>query len=345
MDLRDDALSATGQRRSVELLPGLVFAFRFEADGRAQEIHPRELPDLAEASASSSWYWLNFNLADKRASHAIGQSHAMPEAARALLVGQHDHQQLYASADCVYGVFSDLIRDFDRANEQTGHLHFAITEHLVVTGRRQPLQALEAVRTALARGRRATNAASLIELIVAEATVGIDELLEDLARELDHIEDQLLIESISDERRRVGRVRRTGVRLHRQLAALRVLLKRFDISEEIAEKPALLLDTDRLVQRLDALDQEVVTVQERARLLQDEIGARLSDETNKNVNALAVMTALFLPPTLVTGIFGMNTSGLPLTSAHHGSLWAMGLAIAAAAGAYFLLRRMGIIRR
>ena len=66
--------------------------------------------------------------------------------------------------------------------------------------------------------------------------------------------------------------------------------------------------------------------------MKEEIGARLSEETNRNVNALAVMTALFLPPTLVTGIFGMNTSGLPLTGAHHGSLWAMGLAIAAGLG-------------
>mgnify|MGYP001603617555 CR=1 FL=1 len=80
-------------------------------------------------------------------------------------------------------------------------------------------------------------------------------------------------------------------------------------------------------------------------LAQDEIGARLSDETNRNVNALAVMTTLFLPPTLVTGIFGMNTSDLPLTISRHGSLWAIGLASAAAGGAYWVLRRMGIIRR
>ena len=91
-----------------------------------------------------------------------------------------------------------------------------------------------------------------------DTTVGIDRLLEELARELDRIEDQLLIDSIEDERRLVGRVRRTGVRLHRQLAALRVLLNRFDISEEIAIVPAITIATDRLVQRLDALDQEVL---------------------------------------------------------------------------------------
>jgi len=333
------------ESQRIDRLPGLVFAFRFGEEGDPEPVHPTEFPHVAASGDLRSWYWLNFNLADNRACQQIAQHLDLPEAARALVVAQHDHQQLYASAGCIYGVFSDLVRDFDHNNEQTAHLNFVITERLVVTGRRQPLQALEAVRNALTHGRRAATAAGLIELIVEQAAVGVDELLDELAKGLDHVEDMLLIDSISDERRRVGRVRRTGVRLHRQLAALRVLLKRFDVTDEIARKPALLLNTDRLVQRLDALDQEVVTIQERARLLQDEIGARLSDETNKNINALAVMTALFLPPTLITGIFGMNTSDLPMTQSHHGSFWAIGLALAAAAAAYLLLRRLGIIRR
>jgi zinc transporter len=196
------------------------------------------------------------------------------------------------------------VRDFEGAGERNGYLNFAMTERLVITGRRQPLQSVEALRAALVAGRKTTNAAALIEALIEQATVGIDRLLEELARELDRIEDQLLIDSIEDERRLVGRVRRTGVRLHRQLAALRVLLNRFDISEEIAIVPAITIATDRLVQRLDALDQEVLSVQERARLLQEEIGARLSEETNRSLSALAIVTALFLPPTLVTGIFG-----------------------------------------
>lgn len=331
--------------RGADLLPGLVLAFRFDPDGNAREVRMTEVPASRSLAEPGVWHWLHFNLADKRACQMIAVSEDLPEPARVLIVGLHDHQQLYASRDCIYGVFSDLVRDFDHTNEQTGHLNFAITERLVVTGRRQPLQAVEAVRNALGRGRRATSPAGLIELIVEQATIGIDQLLEELARELDSIEDMLLIHSVSDERRRVGRVRRIGVRLHRQLAALRVLLKRFDTTDEIAEKPAIMLATDRLVQRLDALDQEVLTVQERARLLQEEIGARLSEETNKSVNALAVMTALFLPPTLVTGIFGMNTTALPFSDSQHGSLWAIGLGIAAAAAAYFVLKRLGIIRR
>src|SRR5262249_42037224 len=152
-------------------------------------------------------------------------------------------------------------------------------------------QAVEVVRAALVAGRRVATPAALIEAIVEQATVGIDKLLEDLGKELDRIEDMVLIESVGegDERRRVGRVRRTGVRMHRQGASLRVLLGRFEASDEVALSAALQIATDRLVQRLDALDQEVIAVQERARLLQDEISARLSEESARNLNALSIL--------------------------------------------------------
>jgi Mg2+ and Co2+ transporter CorA len=175
--------------------------------------------------------------------------------------------------------------------------------------------------------------------------VGIDGVLEKLGKELDRIEDMVLIDSVPDERQRVARVRRTVVRLHRQVASLRVLLDRFEASDEQARTATLEIATDRLVQRLDALDQEVVAAQERARLLQDEISARLSEESARNLNALSILTALFLPATLVTGIFGMNTTGLPFGHSAHGTIWAVAFGAVAAGVTYWVLRRMGVIRR
>jgi len=47
---------------------------------------------------------------------------------------------------------------------------------------------------------------------------------------------------------------------------------------------------------------------------------------------------------LVTGIFGMNTKGLPLTDVETGFLWAAALMIGAAGLAYLIMRRLGIVR-
>jgi zinc transporter len=48
---------------------------------------------------------------------------------------------------------------------------------------------------------------------------------------------------------------------------------------------------------------------------------------------------------LIAGIFGMNTADLPLSHWPLGTLWATGLVVLSAVLVYWLLRRLGIIKR
>jgi zinc transporter len=70
----------------------------------------------------------------------------------------------------------------------------------------------------------------------------------------------------------------------------------------------------------------------------------MEEQSNKSLHLLSVLTALLLPPTLITGIFGMNTKGLPLTDVDTGFLWAAGSIVASSALAYFIMKRLGIVR-
>ncbi len=57
--------------------------------------------------------------------------------------------------------------------------------------------------------------------------------------------------------------------------------------------------------------QDVYALADRARLLHEELDSKQSAETNRHLYILSLMTALLLPPSLVTGFFGMNTTALP----------------------------------
>ena len=96
------------------------------------------------------------------------------------------------------------------------------------------------------------------------------------------------------------------------------------------------------MRRLESLHGRVLATQERGRLLQDEITAKLATETNRRLHALSIVTALFLPAALVAGIFGMNTKDLPLLETPGGSFWALGLSAASSLGVYLLMKKLGI---
>ena len=107
-----------------------------------------------------------------------------------------------------------------------------------------------------------------------------------------------------------------------------------------ADHGAVALAMRALAQKLDAIDQEVGSLQERARLLLDEMAAKMTEVTNRRLFTLSILTACLLPPTLVTGFFGMNTKDLPWQNTDGGTWMALVVAIIASAASYWALRRM-----
>lgn len=74
--------------------------------------------------------------------------------------------------------------------------------------------------------------------------------------------------------------------------------------------------------------------------MQDEIAAALAEDMNRKLLWLTIMSALLLPATLVTGIFGMNVAELPGTK-DPASFWiVVGVMATGAAITIFLLRRL-----
>jgi len=125
---------------------------------------------------------------------------------------------------------------------------------------------------------------------------------------------------------------------------LRIVFHRLEQGNLVDAKPALQLRAGRLAQRLDGLDHIVVEMCERSRVLQEELHLKIEEQGNNSLRVLTVLTALLLPPTLVTGIFGMNTKGLPLTDVETGFLWAALLMVLSSLAAFLIMKRIGLIR-
>ncbi len=322
-----------------QALPGLISAFRSKADGVAEEL----AVDRPIVEDADGWLWLHFNLADARACHFLRSTSYLPLTARALLVAADEHQQLHASDDCLYGVFPDLVCGLEGITEELGFLHFAMTERLLISGRRRALSGIETTRNALRSGHKAPTVAALLDTIVEHVVDAVDRFADDVARKLDRIEEKILAEDVSEGGQMLVRIRRTTVRLHRQLVILRSLIQRLGL--DLGQKFALGLATKTLGQRLDWLDAEIVSLRDRAQLLQEEVTIKTAEQTNRNLHVLAIVTTVFLPATLIAGVFGMNVGGLPLTQSGHGFLWSMVILVGASAAVFWLLKRSGILRR
>jgi zinc transporter len=239
----------------------------------------------------------------------------------------------------IVGVVPDLHQEFDQLGESIVRLRFVMTERMLITARQRPVHSIEINRRAIESGKRFPTAVSFLDAVIDQFADTIARMAETLGDELDQAEDHVMHEEPADERQRIGRVRLQAVRVHRQLAQLRGMFHRLE--PRLANHHAAVAAAIRaLAQKLDSIDNEVGSLHERARLLLDELDAKMIAITNRRLFTLSILTACLLPPTLVTGFFGMNTKDMPFQNSDGGTWMAATVALTAGLACYWALRRI-----
>lgn len=317
---------------------GIVWAYRFGPDGVA-ELIPNEQADKALAEHGAGWIWVHLGLADTRCRAWIVHHAPISDLARDLLVGQDRHLRLDIVGQETMGVLPDLHQEFAEPGEDLVRLRFVMTERMLITARQQPVHSLEVNRRAIEAGKRFPTALSLLDAVVDHFADAVGRMAEKLGGELDRAEDHVMRDEPITDRAGIGRVRLQAVRVHRQLAQLRTMFLRLE-PRVAADNAQVARAIRRLGQKLDSIDHEMTSLHERARLLLDELDSRMMAVTNQRLFVLSVLTACILPPTLVTGFFGMNTKDLPFQNTDAGTWLAALLALAAGLTCYWALRRL-----
>ena len=135
---------------------------------------------------------------------------------------------------------------------------------------------------------------------------------------VDVIEDHLLAGRLVPKREDLGAMRRVLVRLQRLLAPEPAALFRL-----LQRPPSWVQELDSLELRQSTEEFSVVlsdmsSLQERIKLLQEEIAARVNEENGRSLYVLTIVTVLALPINIIAGMLGMNVGGIPLAQHPHG---------------------------
>ncbi|AHJ65906.1 Divalent cation transporter [Granulibacter bethesdensis CGDNIH4] len=285
--------------------------------------------------------WLHLDLLDTRVTEFIRALPGLPEQACALLCDRNESSHLDTENDAIWGTIPDFAHEVSEEPDPAymGVLHLVMTPTMLITARRHPLRAPSVI--GYGQASLDTTAAQWDHLMRA-IMEGISRAAKVLALKLDNMEDRLL-QGYEVTRDELAGLRRSVLLLYRRVEPT------VELYGEIAEIAPEWIgeaghDMSRVTSRLESLKRNVMSLQERGRIAQDQLAARNAEETNHSLMILSVLTAILLPPTLVTGIFGMNTTGLPGTSGPGGTYIAFMAILGSVAGACLLLNRLGLLR-
>ena len=318
---------------------GLAFGFVFRG-GRGHLVHDETLHRALEEGAD--WVWLHLGLSDHRARRFLGDFPELPEEGRALLLGGESRIQIALEPDHAAGVLPDLEKDFDDQSLEPGRLQFWLNDRLLFTTRRAPVRGIQHLHDAIVGGAAIANpGAALARLQEAYAAI-VESRLVELGAKLDRIEDRVLADRPGLDRLPLGPIRRELSRHHREFASLRSAIHRAGFARLTGDNP-LSPHLPAMHQNAEDFERDAGALQDRARLIYEEINTRIAATTNRSLSALTVISTLLLPPTFLAGALGMNVGGIPWAQAPEGFWIAIGFCLVLFAFSYWLLRRFRIL--
>jgi zinc transporter len=288
---------------------GLICGYQLARGVRPLELSPETM--VASLQRHDVLTWLHFNLSDARARRWLLQAPFVPQLLREVLERHDENRAVELAGRDLLLVINDFTYEDDSDPSEVASLWCLASVQRLITARLHPLKSPDELRARLRDGGSASSGIELLGQLLELRTARLRRLAEEMTQLLDRVEDEILAGNIKQQREQLGRTRRLCARLRRQFAPERSDMGKF-LHRSLEQLGAV--DRDHLQEYNDALGfvlEEIAECYERAKLLQEELASRVAENTGRNLYVLSILTAVLLPMTLVTGVFGMNVAGLP----------------------------------
>jgi len=175
----------------------------------------------------------------------------------------------------------------------------------------RPLECTSDLRQWLEDGEGPNDIAGCITLIVDAVVESLHDTLSSFDDQVLIFENALLETTDKTSRARLSLLRKELISVRRYLVPQREALERLASSTidwlDDNHRIAIRESNDRLTRYIELIEE----LRDRAALAQEELVARLSEDTSRRSYVFAVVATLFLPLGFITGLLGINVGGMP----------------------------------
>ena len=302
---------------------GLICGFRFDASGQGLAVTASDALAWLAAEAQTDapgFIWLHFNLAHTAAEKWLREHVTLSDQFYESLRDGSRSTRVELDDDMLVAVVNDVHYDFAFEPSDISTLWLSVGPRLVVSARLQPLRSIDRLRDAVKRGARLGSSVALLVHLMHDQGDVLVSIVRGTTARVDGIEDTLLAGRLESKRADLGSLRRLLVRLQRLLAPEPAALFR------LLKKPPAWISEDDLQELRQSTEEfnvalsDMAALQERIKLLQEEIAGRVAEASNRTLYVLTVVTVLALPINIMAGLFGMNVGGIPFNE-HPFGFW------------------------
>lgn len=286
---------------------GFIYSLVLNGDQAGSTLSPEQIETW---DPKDGLLWIHLRYRHKKARHWILNSGLSKVEADALLA-QDTRPRAVIEGEGVLLTLRGINLNPDSAPEDMVAIRiYADKQRIISTSERQVLSAKH-IAEHIIEGTGPTTTGDFIAAICERLTIHKAEFIDKLEEQLSELEELVLSNNTKDLRTDIAELRRQIVAFRRYLAPQKDAFSRL-LSEQFmlfngSERLKMRETTDKLIRTLEDLD----ALRDRANVTQEELHSQQSEQVNKRLYFLSLLSAIFLPLTFLTGLLGVNIGGIP----------------------------------
>jgi zinc transporter len=323
--LTNDLMAAQTGEQNVQPTPGSnqdgpIWGYHFVPNQPARSITSEEAVAFLTAPGPAppgEFLWLHFSLSNVASEPWLRRYLTLPDTFYESLNSEVDATHLEQDGDALVARIHDVLYDFT-FDVPVATTTLCIMPRLAVSAHARPWRSIDQLKAEVQAGQAFRSPIAILARLFREQASVLVDIVRKSKRQVSPMEQQLLAKRISVSRSELGSLRRMLVRLQRLLAPEPAAFFR------LLNRPPDWITEDELqnlqqsAEKFSTAISDAASLVERVKQLQEELSALVSEQTNRTLFILTMVTVLALPINLVAGLFGMNVGGIPLSQARYG---------------------------
>ncbi|MDZ4731523.1 MAG: zinc transporter ZntB [Xanthomonadales bacterium] len=287
---------------------GLICAYDLDRKGRGQAL---QMDDLGKPVAADGLRWIHIDFTKPSGKNWLQNNSGIAITMLDAMLDDDIRPRALQTADGVLAILRGINLNPGSQVEDMVSIRVWLEPNRIITTRRRRLMSVQKLQQELAQGTGPRSPGNFIAELAWNLGERIADVVDRLDGAIEDAEGSIADSPNAGKRSEFAQLRRKTAQIRRYLGPQRDALDRLSrmqhsiFSED--ELVALSEETNRMTLFLEELD----LARERAMVAQEELLSSLAHKQNSKMYLLAMVSAVFLPLTFLTGVFGMNVAGLP----------------------------------
>lgn len=286
----------------------LIFGFTLDGFGGGTELSWAEI-QKTPSSQNLLWLHLDFKV-DETHRWLEEDSGLAPEVIQALLA-EDTRPRSFSYKSGLLVILRGVNLNPGSDPDDMVSMRVWIEPRRIFSIRHRKVMAIDELAQKIKQGEGPTDSGDFLVQLTSGLARRVSTITSQIDDDMDQIEDEVLEQGSFEHRVKLSILRRQIIRIRRYLAPQREVMNQLQIDKNamISESHKIQLReiADHIMRNVEDLD----SAKDRAAVCQEELENRISSQMNKTLYVLSIITAVFLPLGLITGLLGINVGGIP----------------------------------